>query len=469
MRLAADNLWATVQDATEEELNWLASYLSVPVKNAEHSDAYQAGHWDGLVRLFDKRRQRFASGLIRMVYGRAKEGGIRVVVDDVRVKPGAPIDPAAGAWLRDYQWDALGAMLARGRGIVQLPTGAGKSELAAAMVQAVPVPWVILVNTKDLMHQMAERIQKRTGERAGTAGDGSWNPRRVTVVTLQSMIRGLGQDGRVDALLDDARGLISDETQCISSSEFHKVAMATPRAWWRFGLSATALEREDENDFRAIEALGPMIHEIKADVLIDAGHLARPEIFFVEFNHEKMTGTYAEVYEAGVCLSDRRNELVTKLAADPGISPRPSLVFFRTVSHGRRLGKLITPLARTEVISGVHNTHQRDGARQRLAFGETDVLVCSKIFNLGIDLPEVESMVNAAGGASTIDSIQRLGRGMRVVKGKTTVRYWDILDRGNRWLADHSRRRLDAFRERGYSVSIIGQSDVAAIAARGIG
>ena len=90
MHLTADNLWATVQDATEEELAWLAQYLSVPVKNAEHSDAYQAGHWDGMVRLFDKRRQRFASGLVRMVYGRARESGIRVVVDDVRERPAAP-------------------------------------------------------------------------------------------------------------------------------------------------------------------------------------------------------------------------------------------------------------------------------------------------------------------------------------------------------------------------------------------
>lgn len=464
MRLAADNLWATVQDATEEELNWLASYLSVPVKNAEHSDAYQAGHWDGLVRLFDKRRQRFASGLIRMVYGRAKEGGIRVVVDDVREKPGAPIDPAAGTWLRDYQRDALGAMLARGRGIVSIPTGGGKTVLMAAAVQALPLDWLVLVDTRDLMHQGALAIAKLIREDVGECGDGIWRPRRVTVATLQTLYQGVGTDGRVNALLERARGLLCDEVQTVSAPQAHKVALACPNAYYRFGVSATPLEREDEADYRAIEALGPLIYEIDAKPLIDAGWLARPEIYFVEFQHEKMTGSYAEVYEAGIVFSDKRNELVARLAST-ALAPRPTLVFFKKHAHAPRLARLINRAATVEVIDGRNSTRARDKARHRLVTGQIDVLMTSKIFNKGIDMPQVESAVNAAAGASSTDALQKVGRIMRPLGGqKTVVRFWDVMDLRNRWFADHARRRLDAFRGRGYDAHVVAPSDVAALA-----
>jgi hypothetical protein len=84
----------------------------------------------------------------------------------------------------------------------------------------------------------------------------------------------------------------------------------------------------------------------------------------------------------------------------------------------------------------------------------------SRIFNKGIDMPEVLSGVNAAGGASAIDALQKVGRLMRVVPGKTRVRYWDILDRGNFHLEDHARKRMASYQGRGYEIRVIGPGDV---------
>lgn len=119
-----------------------------------------------------------------------------------------------------------------------------------------------------------------------------------------------------------------------------------------------------------------------------------------------------------------------------------------------------------EVVDGAHNTARRDAARHRLKVGLIDVLACSKIFNKGIDIPEVESGVNAGGGASKIDALQKVGRLMRVVPGKTRVRYWDFLDQGNRWLEAHSRARMEAYRSRGYSVRVVDETNLGEIAWR---
>lgn len=255
-------------------------------------------------------------------------------------------------------------------------------------------------------------------------------------------------------------GIVVHNCQVISALEFHKVAMATPNAWWRFGTSATPLEREDETDYRAIEALGVLIHELPVQVLFDLGHLARPTIWFVEFEHEKMTGTFADIYEAGVTLNEKRNDLVVRIASPRDLCPRPTLVFFKAIAHGRKLLRAIEPYASAEMVSGVNATRSRNNARQRLSVGHTDVLLTSKIFNKGIDLPEVLSGVNAAAGASAIDALQKIGRLMRVVPGKTRVRYWEILDRKNWHLQAHAEKRMAAYRGRGYEVRIIGRNDL---------
>lgn len=799
MNLVADNLWAVVTEATPDELRWLDAYLTVSVKNAEHSEAYQNGVWDGTVRLYDKKKSRLASGLLRLVGGRAREQSIAFIVQDARVKPPVAVDPAAGSWLRPYQREVLNAMLARGRGIVSVPTGGGKclgegtlvlmydgtlravekirvgdalmgpdseprlvmstntgrgelrlieplkgnpwvcndvhvmtlvhtetgqtvdvplneyegwsknqkhlhklfrvgvdfvpvdapppvdpyflgiwigdgkkdlknglsiskpdieiqnacqveadrwglelrvdraegkcptyrivkptmgpsenpfvgalrklcpcgpevpgrylvgsreerlqilaglldtdsfhdgrggfqfsqkdarvarqveylarslgfratasektvpgyglyqivsisgdtdeiptriprkkapprrqkkrvtrtgfkvtpigegeyfgftldgdgrfllgdftvthnTEVFAALAQAVPIRWLVLVDTKDLMYQAADRFFQRTGERAGLAGDGEWWPHRFTVATLQTLLKGLGDGGHVDALLNASQGLVGDEVQVLAALEFRKVAMATPNAWWRFGVSATPLEREDESDYRAIEVLGPLIVDVKPKPLIEAGYLARPDIVFVRHRHEKMSGSFPVVYEAGVVLNEKRNALAARIAGDPDLCPRPTLAFFKAIAHGRKLVKAVEPRARIEMVDGSASAGKggrRDAVRHRLRMGLTDVLAASRIFNKGIDIPEVESGVNAAAGASRIDALQKVGRLMRVVGSKRVVRYWDFMDVGNHWLEGHARARIEAFRSREYDVRVVDEADLPALA-----
>jgi superfamily II DNA or RNA helicase len=316
---------------------------------------------------------------MRLVVGRAREKGFVVNVVDQRVKPPGEIQAGWGEWLRPYQREAVDKMLARGRGIVMMPQGSGKTECFAALVQAVPVRWLIFVDTRDLMHQAAARIMLRTSERVGICGEGTWDPQRVTVVTLQTMLQGIGEGGKIDHLLASAQGIVSDESHVISADIFKTVAFATPNAWWRFGVSATPLEREDETDYCSIEVLGVLIHEVPPALLFELGVLARPTIWMVEYRHERMSGEFRAIYEAGVVLSDGRNSLVTKLASSRGLSPRPTLVFFKSLYHGRQLLKMIAPHASTEMVNGANNTYSRNSARKRLATGHTDVLCTSSL------------------------------------------------------------------------------------------
>ena len=99
----------------------------------------------------------------------------------------------------------------------------------------------------------------------------------------------------------------------------------------------------------------------------------------------------------------------------------------------------------------------RRAAIRRLVHGDTDILIANVIFQEGIDIPELQSVVIAAGGKSTIAILQDVGRGMRkyTAEGavaKSAFQVFDFADRGSAVLARHTRGRLEAYAVEKYPV-----------------
>ncbi len=88
--------------------------------------------------------------------------------------------------LRDYQERALKAWLAKKRGVLVLPTGAGKTAVGIKAMSTVRVATLIVVPTIELLHQWAERIGDSLGIEAGIVGGGEDSLKGVTVITYDS-------------------------------------------------------------------------------------------------------------------------------------------------------------------------------------------------------------------------------------------------------------------------------------------
>ena len=95
-------------------------------------------------------------------------------------------------------------------------------------------------------------------------------------------------------------------------------------------------------------------------------------------------------------------------------------------------------------------------AIKALEFHEVDVVVCSKVFQQGIDIPELRAVVIGGGGKSIIAALQRLGRGGRATENKSTFELWDVADEGCMWLRRHARARRKAYLSEGYQVRELG-------------
>src|SRR5206468_5790752 len=107
--------------------------------------------------------------------------------DAVRVPPRVAWAKSLETVLRPEQESALAAWeSAGGRGLVVMPTGTGKTEVALAAMARSRVATLVVAPVRDLMHQWHRRILRSLGYDAGIVGDSFFNLRPVTVTTYDS-------------------------------------------------------------------------------------------------------------------------------------------------------------------------------------------------------------------------------------------------------------------------------------------
>jgi superfamily II DNA or RNA helicase len=320
------------------------------------------------------------------------------------------------------------------------------------------VEWLVLVHRTSLLHQTAERFVLRTGEAPGKIGDGELSPGRITIAMAQTLVS-LSQKAQWREWLAARQGLIFDEAHVLPAPSFYRLAQRCTGAYFRYGFSGTPFARGDQRNVFLLGAIGPTIHRVRSDQLVEAGVIARPSIRMIPVAQLIQKTSWRDVYTRGVVSSEVRNKAVIKTTVR---AKKPCLVFVSQLEHGKKLLKMLSKKGiEAEFVFGKHNSPQRTAAIRRLVHGDTDVLIANVIFQEGVDIPELQSVVIAAGGKSTIAVLQDLGRGMRkhARNGKVTkeeVEIYDFLDTGNVWLQKHSRERLRAYTKERHKVVIDG-------------
>lgn len=461
MWLERTSLHTRVTKAEPAEKLWLAEFLSFDDERARFAGKLRKGRpsGDGKVRLYNVLTDAFPSGLLPIVKKGAADKGLACEVLDKRARPCADDPTADLSWLHDYQLDAVKRAASATTGILWMPTGSGKTEVAIGLTLLVPTRWLFLVPNLDLLEQTAARYELRTGRKAGRVGDGQWTEERFTVATFQTVARALasmesGVVARAIKLVSGSLGLIIDEAHVTPADSFWRVAMKATSAYWRIGMSGTPLARGDRRSLLAVAATGPVIYRVRQEVLVERGVIARARVRMLPcMQVSGFAPTWNDAYRELVVTSAPRNRLIVETAKR---AAKPALVFVKDIDHGDILVKAMNAAGvRTEFVSGGDDTDERRAATARLERGELDALVASVVFQQGIDIPSLASVIVAAGGKSTIATLQRIGRGMRTDGGqKMEFEVYDVLDRGNKWLEKHAKMRQRAFLKEGHEVVV---------------
>jgi superfamily II DNA or RNA helicase len=352
-----------------------------------------------------------------------------------------------------HQVEAVDAFLKAGRrGVVVLPTGAGKTFVAQLVIERLERSALILTPTLDLLQQWYGVLKTAFDLEIGLLGGGSYEIRPLTVSTYDSAYLHMERLGNRFALL------VFDECHHLPGPTY-ALAAEMSVAPFRLGLTATP-EREDGNEARLGHLIGPIVYrreigELAGTYLADydtatlrislspeerAEYAAQREIYrdFLAQEGLKLGGKAA--WRRFLQLSSRsergrRAFLAFRAQKSIAQASEAKLRLLEALLHRHRHDRVLIftsdnatvyKIARRFLIPAItHQTKVKERHATLTAFnsGAYPFLVTSRVLNEGVDVPAANIGVVLSGSGSVREHVQRLGRILRRQGDKRALLY----------------------------------------------
>ena len=346
--------------------------------------------------------------------------------------------------LREYQREALDAWReSDDRGVLELPTGSGKTVIAIGAMEALETPTLVVVPTIDLLEQWQRELETEFDVPVGRLGGGEQRVEDLTVSTYDSAYL------RADELGDRFGLVVFDEVHHLGGEGYRDIArlLAAPA---RLGLTAT-FERPDGAHEVVEELLGPLVYQVSAQKLAGE-HLAPYDIKRIEVSltpderevydrHQKVFTDYLASSNVRLRSGSDYLELVKRSGTDPRAreallsKQRAREVMMNAERKVDRLesildrhrdgDRIIVFTAHTDLVYRLSErflipaiTHETGASErrellERFRRGEYSCLVTANVLDEGVDVPDANVAVVLSGSGSEREFTQRLGRILR--------------------------------------------------------
>lgn len=328
-----------------------------------------------------------------------------------------PIHPALmlDARLRDYQMlVALKVARAMREGyrriLVVMPTGAGKTRLAAAMMRStirVGLTGEFQVHRKELIKQTSGAFAGLGIEHGFIASGYPFNPDLgVTIAGVQTLVKRLG-------LIVPANFVVVDECHRLRANTYEQILQAYGRDMYLIGLTASPqrLDGQGLGEHFDIIIEGPTVAE-----LIARGYLCGYEYLAPDI--PDMSGVDPDSAAAAERVDKPRViGNIVKTYMEHGLGMQ-GIVFAATREHSRHIATALTAAG----IPAMHVDGTMDAERERFddefRAGQIRIGVNVGLFGEGYDVPNVGYVGIAAPTKSLVNHLQWCGRALRPAAGK---------------------------------------------------
>jgi superfamily II DNA or RNA helicase len=350
--------------------------------------------------------------------------------------------------LRPYQERALEAWFDAGRrGVIVLPTAAGKTFIALKAIERLNTATLVVVPTLDLLDQWRRQLTHQFDVEVGAYGGGEQTLKPITVATYDSAYLQAERVGNKVMLI------IFDEVHHLPAPSYSQIAEMYI-APYRMGLTAT-YERPDGSHYLLPRLVGGCVYRLEVEDL--AGRHLSPythEKILVDLTPEEQE-RYQREYSVFVSYLKRKRialrnpkdfqRFIMRTGRDPAareaLLARNRAVRIALNSEAKidRLGtfldsypqdkilvftrynQLVYRISRRFLIPAVtHQTprEERKDILERFKTGEYRGIVTSQVLDEGVDIPDASIGFILSGTGSSRESIQRLGRILRKRPGK---------------------------------------------------
>ena len=349
--------------------------------------------------------------------------------------------------LHDFQMKACGAMLLEWFGVLQAPTGSGKTIMAIWLMMMRRQPTLIVVHTKELLYQWRERLLEFTTlNEVGLVGDGH---KIVSLPVTVGIINSLAK--LYPHQLNKFGMVIVDECHRVPSTLFTKF-LINLECKYMLGLSATPYRRDGLgaviNFF-----MGNTLHKIDTKELQDKGHIMKAELKLITTQFNRQVTSPAERPEViNEMVEDwDRNWLIANYVLNQyGKEDGTILVVSDRKQHCWNLAQMMEELdLEFSLLTSESPSSVRKEVRESLNNRETRILIATgQLIGEGFDMKHISSIFLCLPLKYDGRVIQYVGRILRVAEGKEKATVFDFDDPC--WLLKHYlKERMKAYEELG--------------------
>jgi superfamily II DNA or RNA helicase len=445
------------------------------IPGARYQPSVRLGRWDGKVPFFNLGGTTYIN-LLPEILPYLDEQGYDIEVEDTREyrttfdfatvdentynhktwpkghpKVGEPIV------LRDYQPEIINRFLSNPQCVQEVATGAGKTIITAALADAVSAygRTIIIVPNKSLVTQTEDDFVNLELDVGVYFGDRKEYNRTHTICTWQSLnnllknTKNYEADITIGEFLEGVVAVIVDETHQAKADAL-KTLLSGPFAQVpiRWGLTGT-IPKEDYARQSINCMLGPVVGQLSASELQEAGHLAQCHVNVVQLaDHKEYTNYQSELkylIETGERL-DYIAQLISNIV-DSG----NTLILVDRISAGRALAER---LPGSVFVSGATKAGERKEHYDEVAEASNKIIIATYgVAAVGINIPRIFNLVLLEPGKSFVRVIQSIGRGIRRAEDKDFVQIWDITSTC-KFAKRHLTKRKAFYKEANYPFTV---------------
>lgn len=341
---------------------------------------------------------------------------------------------------RYYQIEAQEALLKATHGGVEIGTGLGKSTIIQFLTKHLGMKTLIMAPSESIFLQLAKEAELHFGKKyVGRYGAGKKEFKKLITIAIGASLTRIEEGTPAFEEFSKVDVFIADESHLTPAKTLQSVCFELVKnAQFRFFFSGTQM-RNDGLDLVLEGITGPIVYEMTVREGVDKGFLAKPIFTMVTCGSE----SHCSSKDANLMTRQHLyyNPEVNKKAADLAnksveLLGLPTLIL---VEEMEQLAHLL-PYLKHKVAFAHGGVTKENKDKIPAAYHDSDpnqlvdefnagnlpILIGTSCIATGTDIKVAAQIIYVMGGKSEIKIRQAIGRGTRLVPGKTTCYFTDF-------------------------------------------
>jgi superfamily II DNA or RNA helicase len=291
----------------------------------------------------------------------------------------------------------------------------------------------------------------------------------IVIGTYQSLVK------KGKEYFDSFDTVVVDETHKAKSTSIKSILEKCEESDRKFGLSGTIPKPGTLDRLTLMAYTGPIITSIRADYLIEKGHITPCEVLAIEMNYasQEVRDGFRTLHQRSeedrkkllnleqnyAIQSEERLEFITDMILK---NHKNSLVLFYRIEYGNKIYNKLRQKTNRRIfyIDGSTDKDLREHQKENLEEGEQKIMIASYgTFSTGINVKNIHTIYLTESFKSEVIIRQSIGRGLRKHSDKKKLVIVDFIDdyrigKYNNYLFKHGLTRQEIYTEQNFPFQV---------------